>query len=366
MNSSQPNSKTASLLSSQSLSISDRLVEAWYQRRWWLWLLTPLSLLFYALSSIRRFYLKSRLVKKHHLSVPVIVVGNISVGGTGKTPLIVALCKHLKKQGYRPGVISRGYGSSAPYYPFVVNEKSSAEESGDEPLMIAVATRCPVVIDRDRCSAAKKIIEDCHVNVILSDDGLQHYRLQRDIEIIVVDQTRGFGNGFLLPAGPLRESISRLNTADFVIENNNSESNGGDLNNSVTPQHYSSMEIRPKRWVNLDSSAREIPIDSDLFSGKKVHAIAGIGNPQRFYSTLDMLKIDYMPHSFQDHHQYITEDISFDDANKTVVMTEKDAVKIKNILPENHNYWYLSVESILDPDFLNRLFDKLSWVRQQK
>ena len=173
------------------------------------------------LSFIRRLYLKSWLVKKNHFPVPVVVIGNISVGGTGKTPLIIALCQHLKKQGYRPGVISRGYGSSAPYYPFIVNEKSSVDESGDEPLMIAVATRCPVVIDRNRCSAAKKIVEECNVNIVLSDDGLQHYRLARDVEIIVVDSVRGFGNGLLLPAGPLRENVSRLKTVNFVIENNN-------------------------------------------------------------------------------------------------------------------------------------------------
>ncbi|MGH1470106.1 MAG: tetraacyldisaccharide 4'-kinase [Cellvibrionaceae bacterium] len=363
MNPSQSNSNLAS-----SSSTNNCLVDAWYQKKWWLWLLTPLSLLFYTLSLIRRLLLRNPLTKKTQLTVPVIVVGNISVGGTGKTPLIIALCDYLKQQGFSPGVISRGYGSSAPYYPFVVTDKTSVNESGDEPLMIAIATQCPVVIDRDRCSAAKKIIEQCHVDVILSDDGLQHYRLPRDIEIVVVDSTRGFGNGLLLPAGPLRETKHRLKTVDFVISNENSTaSNTEGPSQSSIGNNISVMRIVPEYWCHLDSAQRKVSIESQLFCDEEVNAVSGIGNPQRFYSTLEMLGIKYQPKTFPDHHQYTSKDLIFDDKQSIVVMTEKDAVKARRVIPESNNiYWYLAVTAKLSPMFLMKLLEKLNHVIAQK
>ncbi|MGI1678108.1 MAG: tetraacyldisaccharide 4'-kinase [Cellvibrionaceae bacterium] len=363
MNPSQSNSNLAS-----TSSASNRLIDAWYQKRWWLWLLSPLSLLFYLLTTARRLFLLSPLVKKNQFSVPIIVVGNISVGGTGKTPLIIALCEHLKKQGYRPGVISRGYGSAAPCYPFVVDQESSVEESGDEPLMIAIATQCPVVIDRNRCAAAKKIIETCDVNIVLSDDGLQHYRLARDIEIVVVDGARGFGNGLVLPAGPLRETANRLKRVDFVVANQSSVIPCNIDSRQLSAENkFTAMKIIPEYWCHLNASHRKISISSDLFSGENVHAVSGIGNPKRFYSTLDTLGINYQPHSFPDHHQYINDDFRFDDDNKPILMTEKDAVKVRGIISDSkNNYWYLAVKAELDLSFLSQLQENLSHLSRTK
>ncbi|MDX2349092.1 MAG: tetraacyldisaccharide 4'-kinase, partial [Porticoccus sp.] len=198
------------------MSISSSLEQAWYRHNSWALLFLPFSWLFRGVAATRRYY-HQKVAPSPSLNVPVIVVGNITVGGTGKTPLLLALVAHFKQQGYRPGVISRGYGGNASEYPLRVTTESAAAEVGDEPLLLASA--CPVVVDPDRYRAAQFLLEQTDCDLILSDDGLQHYRLPRDIEIVVVDGGRGFGNGHCLPAGPLREPVSRLTQADFVLIN---------------------------------------------------------------------------------------------------------------------------------------------------
>lgn len=362
-------SKTTATEPATHSKIESLLVDAWYKKSGWLWLLFPFSIIFYCLTFFRRVWL-SRSRKKNHFSVPVVVVGNISVGGTGKTPLIISLCEALKAKGYRPGVISRGYGSSAPYYPFAVTAKSVVEESGDEPLLIAQATGCPVVIDRNRCAAAEKMIERGDVDVILSDDGLQHYQLPRDIEIIVTDATRGFGNQLVLPAGPLREPMSRLSQSDFIIatcnatNNDQKESYSSVSNHFDTQRNFFEMRIVPDHWCRLTSTEKKVSLNSELFSERDIHAVAGIGNPQRFFSTLDELDLNYQQHVFPDHHRYIANDFQRFDENDTLVMTEKDAVKIRQLSPvltsaQLDHCWYLSISAQLNDEFYQRFFEKL-------
>ena len=192
------------------------LVRAWYNKAPWLWLLWPLSLLFQLLARLRR---KQQSANTADTDIPVIVVGNIAVGGTGKTPLLITLCQHLVAQGMQPGIISRGYGAMSNTFPIDLDVNTSAKEAGDEPVLIAEKTGCPVVVDPDRVRALNTLTTNHTVNIVLSDDGLQHYKLPRRIEIIVVDGKRGFGNGLCLPAGPLRESVSRLREVDFLIVN---------------------------------------------------------------------------------------------------------------------------------------------------
>ncbi|MEH6529557.1 MAG: tetraacyldisaccharide 4'-kinase, partial [Porticoccus sp.] len=260
------------------MSISNFLEQAWYRHSSWALLLIPLSWLFRAVVTVRRYY-QQKVKPNPSLSVPVIVVGNISVGGTGKTPLLLALVSHLKEQGYRPGVISRGYGGSASGYPILVGTESIASEVGDEPLLLASV--CPVVVDPDRYRAAKSLLEQTDCDLILSDDGLQHYRLPRDIEIAVVDGDRGFGNGQCLPAGPLREPVSRLQCLDFILTNVHGS------NASAEGSFF--FRVEPIQLRHLVSGKRCSPSPSSLEqwsggnnSSNKVHGVAGIGNPQRF------------------------------------------------------------------------------------
>ncbi|MEH6467801.1 MAG: tetraacyldisaccharide 4'-kinase, partial [Porticoccus sp.] len=235
------------------MSISTFLEQAWYRRSSWVLLLVPLSWLFRAVVTVRRYY-QQKVKPNPSLSVPVIVVGNISVGGTGKTPLLLALASHLKEQGYRPGVISRGYGGSASGYPILVSAESIAAEVGDEPLLLASA--CPVVVDPDRYRAAKSLLEQTDCDLILSDDGLQHYRLPRDIEIAVVDGERGFGNGQCLPAGPLREPVSRLQYFDFILTNGHSS--------NVSAEGSFFFRVEPTQLRHLVSGKRCSPSPSSL------------------------------------------------------------------------------------------------------
>ena len=202
------------------MSLEQRITQAWQQDSPWLKLLLPLSWLFVAIASARRRYLQSR-HQGQAFKAPVIIVGNISVGGSGKTPLILALVSALKQRGFKPGVVSRGYGGKAVSYPLGVNAQTAVAESGDEPLLIAQLAECPVVVDADRNAAVAYLLSHNDCDLVLSDDGLQHYRLHRDIEIVVIDGQRGFGNGRCLPAGPLRESQERLGQADFVVVNRN-------------------------------------------------------------------------------------------------------------------------------------------------
>lgn len=318
------------------------LVSAWYKRAPWLIILTPFSLIYRFIVFIRRFYYRVGIFKVHRLAVPVIVVGNITVGGTGKTPFVIWLANYLKTQGYKPGIVSRGYGGVADHYPFDVKAKSDPLEAGDEPVLIARRTQCPVVIDPKRVRAAQYLLAEHDCNIIISDDGLQHYALGRDIEIAIVDGERRYANGFCLPAGPLREPVSRLKSVDFIINN------GGHA-----PGEFN-MQLIDKQLQPVSDG------ENVLAKGSHTHvqAIAGIGNPQRFFNRLEHLGYQFISHTFPDHHQYSFADINFGD-DDVILMTEKDAVKCEAFA--DHRHWYLPVEAELDPAFQTAFMRKLKF-----
>lgn len=324
-------------------------LEAWYQGRWWLWLLWPLSLLLRSIAALRRRYLSA---KSEALDVPVIVVGNITLGGTGKTPVIISLVRHLKSKGFNPGVVSRGYGAQAPHYPYCVTSSSPVSESGDEPLLIALEADCPVMIGADRVVAARALVDEHQCDILLSDDGLQHYRLSRQWEICVLDAGRLWGNGLCLPAGPLRESPSRLAEVDAIVLN-------GQLSDVQlsTPQVRTLLErshaltLEPTSWHKLDEAvSRSIKEFGDfgVEGDQKAFAITGIGNPERFFNTLSSLGIDCPHRSFPDHYAFKASDLSFADDN-LLMMTAKDAVKCRSIA--RPNWWYLSVDAQISESF---------------
>ena len=349
-------SDKSSLPSSPSapLSSQQKWLDAWYgQRRWTLWLL-PLMALFLLLSQLRRWRLcRHRQVRLH---TPVIVVGNISLGGTGKTPLLIALVKHFQQQGYQPGVISRGYGGKAPAYPYLLEHTSTAVEAGDEPISIYRQTGCAVCVGPDRVAAAR-LLEDKGCDLLLSDDGLQHYRLGRDIEMAVVDGQRGLGNGYCLPVGPLRETAERLLAVDWVVVNSPAANFALPLDE---PVYTIAMDIQPQHWVRM-VDGECLPLSH--LQGQQVHALAGIGNPQRFYRSLHSLGLTLEPHDFPDHHSYTAAELQFAPP-RPLVMTEKDAVKCQAFAQPD--WYYLAVQAHLPEVFWQALDGKLQRVIEHK
>ena len=325
---------------------ADKLALAWYRRERWVYWLLPLEGLFRVLAGMRRWLL--RRMGQQSVNIPVVVVGNITVGGTGKTPLIIALVRHLQKRGLNVGVISRGYGSAAPEYPYVISGLSTAREAGDEPLSIWRATGCAVCIDADRVAAAR-ILQKAGCDILLADDGLQHYRLPRVVEIAVVDAARLFGNGHCLPVGPLREPVSRLRSVDFVVLNQTAAEGDVALADSY------SMRLQPVRWFSVsDLSPREL----DHFPrGTHVHAVAGIGHPERFFDTLTRLGLTPVSHIYPDHHPFSAADFHFREPHP-VVMTSKDAVKCQPFAEEE--WLALEVSAVVDKRFWPRFDDVLA------
>ncbi|MES2490588.1 MAG: tetraacyldisaccharide 4'-kinase [Pseudomonadota bacterium] len=292
-------------------------LKTWLESIWYsdqpapFWLL-PFSWLYGVISRRRRVSLTA---EAERLPAPVIVVGNISLGGTGKTPFVIWLVERLREWGYTPGVISRGYGGEAPQYPMAVHSESNPVYCGDEPLLMARRLNVPVVIDPDRRAAARFLLtQNPTVNVLVADDGLQHYRLARDLEICIVDGMRGLGNGALIPAGPLREAPARLREVQLAVVN------GGGWRGDA-PEH-ADMFLRMTE-AHTFTGARE-PMAA--FKGRTVHAVAGIGNPERFFGQLRWQGINVIPHAFPDHHAFTASDFNFIDTHP-VLMTEKDAVK---------------------------------------
>lgn len=328
----------------------------WLERAWYdttsrrtLWL-RPLSWLFRRLASARRRQQQADAVR---LPVPVIVVGNITVGGTGKTPLILALAKHLQARGWQPGIISRGYGGRLESYPALVPPDGDPARYGDEPVLLARNSHCPVAVDPDRVRAAQFLLgTPAGCNLILSDDGLQHYRLARDIEIIVVDGRRLFGNGQCLPEGPLREPPSRLAEATFVV------SNGSPARPLPVPTL--TMQVLPQSWLQVRSGLRRALAEGT--PAGRVHAVAGIGNPQRFFDTLRALGLDVIEHAFADHHAFTASDLDFGD-DCPVIMTSKDAVKCHAFAGEH--VWALEVEAELPAALAHALQQHLDPQREQ-
>lgn len=337
------------------------LERAWYKIPSWSVLLMPLAWLFQAVASIRRYWLQRR-YQGHGYAVPVVVIGNISVGGTGKTPLIIALAKELIEQGIKPGVVSRGYGGSGASSaaggvghrrPMSVTENSAVEQCGDEALLIARRTGCPVVVCADRVAAIHHLLAEHTVDIVLSDDGMQHYRMHRDLEIAVIDGVRGLGNRLCLPAGPLREPPRRLRSVDMVVINGGS----GDVVSPGDVAEHSlicQMALCPDKFVNLHSG--EALGVKAWPRGQVVHAVAGIGNPQRFFDSLTELGLVLRLHPFADHHRFAVEDIRFDD-DLPVIMTAKDAVKCESLA--DARCWRLEVVAVSPVELVQSICDKL-------
>ena len=305
------------------------------------YLLLPVSGIFYLLSRFRRFLYQVKLLTTYDFNADVIVVGNITVGGSGKTPIVIALVNYFKQQGKQVGVVSRGYGGTHRQGSLLVDQSTSPSISGDEPSLIAIQTQVPVMVNRDRVQAVKDLIIEHNVDLVISDDGLQHYAMGRQVEIAVVDGKRRFGNGFFLPAGPLRESKSRLKTVDFVI--NNGAQHVGEIPST----------LKPLVFVNV-STNKQKPLD--FFNQQTCHAVAGIGHPQRFFDTLTQLGIEVEAHAFADHHAFTQTDLTFDE-NYPILMTAKDCVKCREFATDQ--MWYLHVEAELSDDFLTELTNKL-------
>lgn len=304
----------------------------WYRSSytWLTFLLAPFSWLFHLVIIIRRALYHLGIKKTYHFPVPVVVVGNITVGGTGKTPFVVWLAACLKAQGWRPGIVSRGAGGKESHTPRFVDGSSDPGQVGDEAVLLARRTLCTLVVCADRVAAVNALLARADCNIVISDDGLQHYRLGRDVEIIIVDGDRGFGNRCLLPAGPLRESVSRLKKADFIIAQGQS-----------MPGMYG-MQLRGNEFVSVSNPAEKKPIES--FKNLKVHGVAAIGNPERFFASLRQLGMEVVPHRFPDHYLYEASDIDFGD-ELPVIMTEKDAVKCSRFSDQRH--WCLPVDAVL-------------------
>lgn len=300
--------------------------------------LLPLSWLFRLASWIRRGAYRVGLLATTKLPVPVIVVGNITVGGTGKTPLVIWLAQHLRELGYKPGIISRGYGGRASEWPQPVTPQSDPVQVGDEPVLLASRTGCPLWVGPDRPGAAQALLAAADCDILISDDGLQHYALERDLEIVVIDGARGLGNGLSLPAGPLRERPSRLTRVDLVIANGES------------PLTDYRMVLEPGHLVNLGSPS--LRVELDYFRDQPVHAMAGIGNPERFFGTLRRAGLQLQAQPFPDHHRFSEAEITPRDA-LPVIITEKDAVKCSPFAHRRH--WYLEVSANPDPGAIQQL-----------
>ncbi|MGM0564159.1 MAG: tetraacyldisaccharide 4'-kinase [Pseudomonadota bacterium] len=322
-------------------------------QRLWYWqhplvarCLSPLSVPLRPLIAARRRWWQ-RGERRYRPPVPLVVVGNISVGGTGKTPFLIWLAETLRDEGWRVGVISRGYGARPGTWPRRVSADSQAWQVGDEPLMIYQAlnrddlTPVSVVVGPNRAEDIRQLLAETPVDVLLSDDGLQHYAVDRDVEIAVVDAARGLGNGQLLPFGPLREPPGRLAEVDWVV------ANGGHFGDAVT------MQLRPGQLRPLAGGADEALAS---WRGRAVHAVAGIGHPQRFFDSLRAAGLQVREHAFPDHHQYRPGELQFDD-DWPVIMTEKDAVKCRQLSPDR--LWYLPVSAELPEGFKSRLLSHI-------
>lgn len=315
--------------------------------------LLPLSTIFGAASALRRLAYRRNWLPVTRLPVPVVVVGNITAGGTGKTPLVLWLAQFLREHGFQPGIVSRGYGGTAcGAQP--VSAHSDAGICGDEPVLLARRSGCPVWIGRDRVAAGRALLAAYpQCDVILSDDGLQHYRLARDAEIAVVDGACGFGNGFLIPAGPLREPPARLVAVDAAVVHRSGEAALPDFP-AIGDVPRVAMTLAGREFYNLLNPA--CTVSAEHFVRQRVHAVAGIGNPQRFFRHLTQLGLTFTAHAFPDHHVYTAVDLAFTDCD-VIVMTEKDAVKCAEFCSER--CWVLPVDAEVDPQLGEILLHKL-------
>jgi len=325
------------------MSLDARLQQFWYDRPGAFWPLLPLTWMFSAIVALRRWAFRTGLLRSIKLDKPVIVVGNLTVGGTGKTPMVIWLVNALAAQGYQVGVVTRGYGGAATSWPQQVKPDSDANLMGDEAVLIAQETHCLVFAGPDRVAAAQRAI-DAGAQVIVCDDGLQHYRLQRDLELVVVDASRLFGNGYLLPAGPLREPLTRLASADMVLFNQRVPRQPPEL---PIPQAGFRIGLTKLRSIRSDEPR---PLAS--LRGQQVHVVTGIGNPRSFLQALRELEVRMDARLLRDHAEFTVDDIEFGDA-LPVLMTEKDAVKCRRFAGARH--WAVGAEVVLDDADQQRL-----------
>lgn len=294
-------------------------------------LLLPLSWLYGLVSGLSRLGYRCGLRKSWRSPVPVIIVGNLTAGGNGKTPMVIWLVEQLQQRGYRVGVVSRGYGGKSTGYPLVLHAQTTTQQAGDEPVLIYQRTAVPVAVSPKRVEAVQALLQQGELDVVIADDGLQHYALQRDFELVVIDGVRRFGNGWWLPAGPMRECATRLNTVDACV------ANGG-----IAQPGEIAMKLQAQYAVNVVSGKRcsvvELP---------HVVAMAGIGHPPRFFSTLETLGVEVEREvAFADHQQYSHAQLAaLTVAGQTLLMTEKDAVKCRVFAQPD--WWYLPVDAVL-------------------
>lgn len=314
------------------MSFRSKLLGAWQHKNWLSWLLLPLSGIYGLVSWMRQRAYASGLLKSYRAPLPVIVVGNITVGGTGKTPTVIYLIELLRRNGFKPGIVSRGYTSAADQFPLTVSTQTPVELAGDEPALIVKRTAAPMVIGPNRAMAIEQLTNEFDVDTIISDDGLQHLAMQRDIEICILDKTKTSNNDYLLPAGPYREAKQRLQTVDLIVEH-----------------HTERVELSAERYPMKLKPLKPEAISNGVWNNPKTaHAVAGIGNPDRFFNTCRAMDLNIIEHVFDDHHAYQFSDIDFSD-DLPVLMTEKDAVKCSGFADTRHHY--LPVNAILSADF---------------
>lgn len=300
----------------------------WFQKQWslyslWHILLVPLSWVFFVIISVRKFLYRLGWLKSTCLTVPVIVVGNITVGGTGKTPFVIWLAEQLQLAGFKPGIVSRGYGGSSTLATAVF-ANSNPLLVGDEPVLIAKRTACPMFVGVNRVSAGQALLqENPQCDVIISDDGLQHYALRRDVEIVLVNSNNQFGNQLLLPAGPLREKLSRLQSVDAIVDSGNGAISAVGFKKTLQAPMFN-MKLQGEYFESVSGSETKQP--ASYFADKNLVAIAGIGNPERFFNQLSGLGLQFERKEFADHHAFTAQDL-MQFSGKTILMTEKDAVK---------------------------------------
>ena len=326
-----------------------KIEHSWYNKSKLTVFLLPLSWLFCLLVQCRRLFYRFKIFHTSQLDVPVIVVGNLTVGGTGKTPLVIELANLLKKHDYRPGIISRGYGGKARSWPQQVRWDGDPVIVGDEAVLIARRTLCPMAVGPDRVASAKALLKHSDCNVIISDDGLQHYALGRDVEIAVIDGIRRYGNEKCLPAGPLREPIKRLEQVNFKI-----------TNGVAGPEEFA-MTYIAQQLRRADDPA--VTLDLSSLKNQTVHAVAGIGNPQRFFDQLKREDLEIIEHAFPDHYPFKKSDLEFGEI-QPIITTEKDAVKCQRFYLQN--VWYQPIKAILDNQFTEQLLVMLERINGQK
>ena len=320
---------------------SSLVVDSWYKKSLWLYLLFPFSAVISYLTSRRRRKFLKDTKNRFKSKIPLIVVGNLTIGGTGKTPLVKYIASELQKLGYKPGLVSRGYGGKFKE-TLMVTDQTPVKQTGDEAQILSTLN-LPFYIDKNRVRALKALNENHDCDIIISDDGLQHYQMNRDIEIVVIDGKRRFGNNLSFPAGPLRESKKRLDSVDFIVNNSGPTEDGEHL-----------MNISPSKFIHL-KSGKSYPVE-EWPMHKQVHAVAGLGNPGRFFDLLARLGFDIVRHPFPDHHNFMSSELHYLD-HLPIVMTEKDASKCKDF--DNNRIWYLTIESDVSDKFIDELDAKI-------